>query len=307
MLRRGGAVVALLLAVSACGADPNAPRSGGAPWAQRSPEPGAATFTTTAGPVVAGTGIKGPPPYRLRYGSREMALMPHSWCYNTNCVDGGVKRPPSVGSPSAIRVYVPVNGWDLVATFRSAHQPCGRWQTVRPTKRDGWYNLKPAGYAGRYDVDLASKGGGGSMAATFRWNTPTDGALPTPHARLALLSALGGQVDSYGVELMLENLAKTPRVVQAQISVTAANGRSMTVRAHRSGRRCLPEGTVYFDGPDAKGKAAALLGPPPFHYVVTVTLGGRPYRASADYPADQIPGNEPSVALTFSPALPALR
>jgi hypothetical protein len=45
----------------------------------------------------------------------------------------------------------------------------------------------------------------------------------------------------------------------------------------------------------------------PFHYEVTVRLDGSSYHASADYPADEIHGNEPSVALEFSPPLPALR
>lgn len=40
---------------------------------------------------------------------------------------------------------------------------------------------------------------------------------------------------------------------------------------------------------------------------VTATIDGITYRASADYPADEIHGNEPSVALQFSPALPALQ
>jgi len=49
------------------------------------------------------------------------------------------------------------------------------------------------------------------------------------------------------------------------------------------------------------------MGDLPFHYTVTATIDGTTYRASADYPAEEIHGNEPSVALQFSPALPALQ
>jgi hypothetical protein len=39
---------------------------------------------------------------------------------------------------------------------------------------------------------------------------------------------------------------------------------------------------------------------------VIVLIDGATYHASAVYPRDEIHGNEPSVALEFSPALPAL-
>ena len=39
---------------------------------------------------------------------------------------------------------------------------------------------------------------------------------------------------------------------------------------------------------------------------MTVTLDGVTHRASASFPGDVIDGNEPSVALEFTPPLPAL-
>jgi hypothetical protein len=127
-----------------------------------------------------------------------------------------------------------------------------------------------------------------------------------PESRLALLAGHDGQLDSYGVELEASNLAKTPKQATAKITATAANGESTTFEATRSRQRCQPEGTVYWDGPDDQGLVAATLGPPPFTYEVVLTLDGRRYIATADWPADVIRGNEPSVTLNFTPALPAL-
>jgi len=149
--------------------------------------------------------------------------------------------------------------------------------------------------------------GVGDMVAAFRWTTPADGELPTPRARLAVIADHDETPDSYGVELMVSNLAETPDSAAAEITVTAGNGRSLTFDATRARGNCWPDGTVSFDGPDESGLAAAALGGFPFHYAVTLTLDGKTYRSSADYPADEIHGYEPSVALRFSPALPALQ
>lgn len=70
--------------------------------------------------------------------------------------------------------------------------------------------------------------------------------------------------------------------------------------------QCFAEGTAFWDGPDRAGLDAAALGPAPFTYKVFVTLDGTEHAATASWPADQIEGNEPSVALEFSPPLPAL-
>jgi hypothetical protein len=108
----------------------------------------------------------------------------------------------------------------------------------------------------------------------------------------------------------LTNLARSPATGGATITVIAADGRSLSFPA--TGGRQPPqgcaatEGALYWDGPDDKGLEAAALGPPPFTYDVVVTLDGATYAARAMWPDDQIPGNEPSVALTFDPPLPAL-
>ena len=307
MTRLGLALGVLVLAASACGTQTGTSADRAVAEHGHTSAAGRPTATTTGGPAVSGTGMEGPPPFRLRYPGHELVLRPHTWCYRTGCVDGVViEDPPSVGSPAALRVRVPVEDWQLVATFTPAGERCGRQQSVTPARDGEWYLLEPAGPAGSYHVDLFAQGTG-DMAARFRWDTPADGALATPKGRLALIADHDGLPDSYGVELMLENLATTPRMARARITVTAANGRSLTFEGTRSEQGCWPEGTVYFDGPDAEGRAAAALGEMPFRYAVAVRLDGTTYRATADYPADQIPGNEPSVALRFSPALPALR
>jgi hypothetical protein len=152
----------------------------------------------------------------------------------------------------------------------------------------------------------SSAEGNGDLFVTFRWTTPTDGPLPTPQSRLALIADHDGRPDSYGVELELTNLARTPKQASARITVQAADGKALTFTAERSDTRCLPEGTVYWDGRDEQGLAAAALGDGPFTYRVELMLDGARYVATAIWPADEIVGNEPSVALRFTPNLPGL-
>ena len=132
-------------------------------------------------------------------------------------------------------------GLELDATFVAADEPCGREQTVEPTEDDGWYLLRPAGHAGSYHVDLFAQGGG-DMVARFDWTTPGDGELATPTATLGAIADHDGKPDSYGVELMLQNLAATPESAQVQITVTAANGRVRAFDATRMQQDCWPEG-----------------------------------------------------------------
>jgi len=114
-----------------------------------------------------------------------------------------------------------------------------------------------------YDVTLFGRSSG-DLVTVFRWSTPSDGPLPVPKSRLALLAGHDGQLDSYVVELEISNLAKTPRAAAARITA-AANGESTTFEATRSRQRCQPEGTLYWDCPDDQGLAAAALARPPSH------------------------------------------
>ena len=202
-------------------------------------------------------------------------------------------------------MFVPVRDWRLEAIFAPAADRCGRHQTLTPDRDGQWFTLPPAGRAGRYRVSLFAHGGG-DMVADLVWRTPVDGELPVPESRLALIAEHDGRPDSYGLELAVDNLAETPEEATARITVEADTGRRLTFDAVRANDRCRPEGSIYFDGPDVRGREAANLGGFPFSYTVDLTLDGETYRATADYPADEIRGNEPSVALEFTPALPAM-
>lgn len=290
---RAAAVMAIVVLAGACG----------------SSRPGPTHIQVReVGQPASGEVPVSPPPFRVTYPGHELRLHPHTWCYRAGCVDGVAPDPPSVGNPEELRVYVPVRGWHVTATFSRAGTRCGRLQSVEPTRADdGTFVLRPAGHADEYDVDLFAQGPGGDMAARLRWTTPHDGPLPTPSARLAVIAEHDGHPDSYGVELSIENLASTPHRVQSHVTITAANGRSYAFDATPAHQPCRRPGSLYFDGPDTAGQAAARLGPSPFTYAVVLTLDGNTYRATARYPRDVIIGNEPSVALSFAPELPAPR
>jgi hypothetical protein len=307
------AVSATLLA-AACGndslttVDPPSSAPGG-------PAP---TATTTAGVQHDQTGIDQPPPFRVRYNRNELAVYPHTYCYDSGCVDGFDANPTDIGSPREIKVHVPVRELELSVHAREltreprADQPffeatCGGRSFDVPVEDlgDGWYLVRPFGPAAHYDIELFARGGG-DMIGALRWRTPADGPMPEPSARLALIADNDGEPDSHGLELAIDDLAATPARASAEIEVTAGDGRSVTLHAEESKVSCRSAGDLYFDHPDKPAKAAAQLGDFPFTTTVTLTLDGRTYRATAVYPDDEIKGNEPSVSLQFMPKLPAL-
>lgn len=299
-----------LLLTSACGQQsltaqdpPSSTPSGPAP-----------TTTITGGAKNERSPVEQPPPFRVRYDDRELVLHPHTYCYDSGCVDGFDPSPTDIGSPAEIQVYVPVREFELSVYARQLRRVpgqednpfCGGRSFEVPVEDlgDGWYAVRPYGPAGSYDIELFASGGG-DMVGTLRWRTPTDGPMPQPAARLALIADNDGEPDSYGLELAIDDLAETPETVSAEIEVTAGNGRSMTIVAEQFDDPCRSAGDLYFDRPDGAAKAASRLGDFPFTTTVTLTLDGRVHRAVAVYPDDEIEGNEPSVALNFTPELPA--
>ena len=280
-----------------------------------SPTGPAPTATTTAGPQYE-LDVEQPPPFRVRYDGEELVLHPATYCYDSGCVDGADLDPPDVGSPAELQVHVPVPEFGLSVHAREitgeagpdrsyADLTCGGRTFEVPVEDlgDGWYAVRPAGPAALYDLQLFAQGGG-DMIANLRWRTPFAAPLPEPSARLALIADHDGEPDSYGLELAVDELARTPRHAGAEVEVTAGNGRSMTFRAEQSDDPCRSAGDLYFDRPDRPAKQAARLGGFPFTTTVTLTLDGRTHRATAVYPDDEIDGNEPSVALEFVPPLP---
>lgn len=272
-------------------------------------EPGPSTGPSSSPSVESpeGPAFEAPPPVTLRYLGERIELEPWAYCYDFGCADGfPPSPPPDVGEPEEVIVEFPLTGWSFTASFTPAGEKCGRVQGIPLEEREeGTYLLRPAGYAGTYDVMLFGQGNG-DLAVTFRWTTPDDGPLPVPQARLAVLSDNDGRVDSYGVELSVSNLARTPTEPSATITVRAHGGEAMTFEPRRVRIPCLPEGSVYWRASDRIGRDAAALGEPPFTYEVVLVLDGVRYAATATWPVDVIPEEEPSVALRFRPDLPAL-
>ena len=292
-----------LLLLAGCGEEGSGPEVGATPGTTTE-----AATATEATEADAPSELEGPPPVTVRFSDESAALQAWAYCYGDVCIDGSQPAElVDVGNPEEVVVEFPLPDWSFTATFRPAGDACGREQEV-PLEAggDGRLVLRPAGRAGAYDVTLFGRGDG-DLVTTFRWTTPADGATATPEARLAVLAGHDGEVDSYGVELALTNLARTPKRASARITVEAAGGDAVTFDATRSRLPCLPEGTVYWDGPDEEGLAAAALGEGPFAYRVELMLDGERFIGTATWPADEIVGNEPSVALRFAPSLPALR
>jgi hypothetical protein len=305
--------VLVTLAIAACGrlADDTDVGTGGS--AGEAPTSGAGV-TASTGPAGASDpehnepslpSEHAPPPVTVSAGDTTLELEAWTFCYDALCADGSPpSNPPDIGVADEVTVAFPLEGWTFDASFAPAGERCGReFHTATTPNGDGTFTLAPAGYADTYDVTLFGAGDG-DLFVTFRWTTTSDGEIEPPEARLAVLANHDDVVDSYGVELALSNLPQTPDDASATITVTAADGESMSFDATRSRIRC-PEGFVYWDGPDRDGLAAAALGEPPFTYDVEVTLDGTTYTATATWPDDEIVGNEPSVPLEFTPALPS--
>lgn len=292
------AALAALFWLTGCGdAATNEPRA----------DPEKSTATAPSNEPLEPGDLKAPPPVTVRFFDQSIDLHAWTYCYGNGCADGAPPANPlEVGDPQEVIVEFPLSGWSFNASFSPAGEECGRVQTVAlETTGDGEFVLRPAGYADTYDVTLFGRGNG-DLFTSFRWTTPTDGPLPEPKARLAVLANHDGAVDSYGVELQVTNLARTPRKAAATITIQPSDGDALTFKAKRARGRCFPEGTLYWDGPDDKGLAAAGSGDRPFTYKVELVLDGERHVASAMWPDDEIAGNEPSVSLDFSPKLPAL-
>jgi hypothetical protein len=256
---------------------------------------------------LAGDDLAPPPAVRVHYGDESIVLRPSTWCYRSTCVDGPPPpNPREVGSPEQIVVEYPLDRWRFSASFRPTGEPCPRSFPARLEETaPGRFVLNPVGYADDYDVHLFGQGPEGDASTTFRWTTTSDGPLPTPSAYVGIIAASEGQISSYGVEMQVMNVGVALDHVHARITVTAADGDSLTF-SPRPDDECRADGQLFWDGPAAKGKQTARLGPAPFTYDVDLTLDGRTYEAVATWPDDLIPNYKPYVRLHFSPALPAL-
>lgn len=262
--------------------------------------------------LVRGGDIDYPPDIVVHAGGEALVLLPYTFCWGDGCADGMPPDPlPQIGAQPALTVEFPVDGWEFTASFQRAGDPCARTQSVELERvSPTMFALPPAGFADTYDVTLFGRGPGGDAIALFRWTTLSDGRLPVPQASLGILAEHDGEIDSYGVELSVSNLARSPDRVEATVTVTAAGGQSLTFTpapATRAPDGCRSlEGALYWDGPSDQGAQAAQLGAAPFTYTVDLLLDGVAFRGTATWPDDLIPDYEPSASLSFTPALPAL-
>ena len=78
------------------------------------------------------------------------------------------------------------------------------------SREAGTFTLGPAGPAGTYDVTLRGQRDTEDLVVAFTWTTSSDGPLPRPEARVSVLAANRGEVDTYGGELSVRDLAETP-------------------------------------------------------------------------------------------------
>ncbi|HEY8546113.1 MAG TPA: hypothetical protein VIL36_13735 [Acidimicrobiales bacterium] len=257
----------------------------------------------------------GPPRVRVTAGDRSLELDAVTYCYGTVCADGVPPASlPDVGAASEVQVDFALEDWTFTAELRPAGDECGRSEVVElvPDGR-GRHVLRPAGPAGDYDVFLSGWGDGDVFYA-FRWTTTGDGPSAAPTARLALPADHDGRVDSYGVELEVAHLATTPAAASASVTLRAADGRSHTFPLPDRAMLGCPEGHVSWTAPAqtgldalaAVGGVGAPVEPGMYTVEVVLTLDGVEHRATARWPDDTIAGNEPSVALDFTPALPAV-
>lgn len=291
------AVLVGVILVAACGQDPDTANGHQTASSDQTPEDN----------HRGGPDLDAPPPVTIEFSGESIELEPWTYCYGNGCADGAPpENPPDVGRPDEVIIDYPLPGWSFNASFTPAGRDCAReFPATLEQVDDGRFVLRPAGYRDTYDVTLFGRGDG-DLFVTFRWTTPSQGPLPTPEARLAVLADHDGEVDSYGVELALTHLAESPKDASATITVRAVNGEEVTFQAKRARGGCQQEGTLYWDGPDDQGLAAAQLPGERFTYEVEVQLDGERYAATATWPDDVIEGNEPSVHLDFEPDLPAL-
>lgn len=248
-----------------------------------------------------------PPAVEVRGGDNVLSLKAWTACWGSGCFDGMPPQdPPHIGDPAEILVVFSAPGWEFSAMVNPVGEECGRHQTEPLEIVDATtHRLMPIGFADEYEVTLFGRGPGGDLFVSFRWSTPTDGVMPVPEATASILADHDGQIDSYGVEVPVWNLAATPETVSGQMTITSAEGDRHTFQLIRQDHECS-EGRLYLTAPADEGLAAARLGAPPFSYELTLELDGRTHVGTGVWPDDVDPECAPCVPLTFTPPLPAL-
>jgi hypothetical protein len=248
------------------------------------------------------------PPITLDLDGERIDLDPWTTCYGNGCADGA-PRPPyvDVGKRDAVPFSFPDAGWTFEATFRTGdYDDCPRAITV-PVRKTGdrTFAVTPAGPPRRWLVDVFGRGPGGDVITTFTWTTSDAGALPGPATgSAAVLADHDGELDSYGVEIFVQDLVRQPGQASASVTVTSTGGESVTLTP-RWERECYSEGSLSFLASDDQGRRAMRLGAGPFTYDVALTMDGTTYHGLGTWPDDETEDIAPHVPLTWTPALPA--
>lgn len=318
---RAAALVCLLagvVALAGCGSDDGTtPRSAGAPNPTASSGPELSENPSRPPEVVVGHGLPEVlewdgegygPPITLDLDGERIDLDPWTTCYSKGCADG-FPRPPyvDVGQRDTVPFSFPDAGWTFEATFRTGdYGDCPRAVTVAVRKTgDRTFEVTPAGPPQRWLVDVFGRGPGGDVITTFTWTTGDEGALPGPATgSAAVLADHDGELDSYGVEIFVQDLVRQPALASATVTVTSAGGDSVTLTP-RWERECYTEGSLSFMASDDLGRRATRLGAGPFTYDVALSLDGTTYHGVGTWPDDQTEDMAPHVPLTWTPALPA--
>jgi hypothetical protein len=296
-----GLLVGLLVGVAGCGSstvvDP--PASG------RSDDPG---YEVT----VVEPDFDSPAPVVLRLDDgRTRELTPWSWCMVDGCADGAPPvHPFSVGSPGHVDFTFAIPGFEFDASF---HRPTGRpvWDGPQGRTVEGrvekvgehTFRVWPAGPPGPWHVDLSGRGDG-DLVTTFLWETPTAGPLPSEATgTVGVLAEHDGELDSYGVELFLDDLDPDAPVAQAWVRVTSDTGGSVLLDLGRPEPSHQP-GTLSWIRGDRVGDPAVALGGTSFVYEVTLEMDGRTYTGRGRWPEETNHEITPHVPLAWSPSLP---
>lgn len=251
------------------------------------------------------------PPVTLDLDGKRVRLNPWAACYYTACYDGAPRRPyEDVGRRDSVAFSFPETGWEFTATFKEPGDlGCHRYITVpvRQTSERTW-EIDPAGPAGSWEVNLSGRSDDGAdVITTFAWTTPVAGTMPGPATgSAAVLSDHDGEIDGYGVEVGVRDLAEQPRRASASVTVTSADGRSATITP-RLQRPCYDEGALWFTAPEEEGRRATELGSGPFTYTVKLELDGTTYTGRGEWPTGETEEIAPHVPLTWTPELPAYR
>jgi hypothetical protein len=305
---RAAALVCLLagsVALVGCGTERAVERGG---EIETSPSTAASTLPSSGIEVVEWDGEGFGPPLTLDLDGERVDLDPWTTCYDKGCADGA-PRPPyvDVGQRDAVPFSFPDAGWTFDATFRTGdYGDCPRAITV-PVRKTGerTFEVTPAGPPGPWLVDVFGRGPGGDVITTFTWTTREAGALPAPpRGSAAVLADHDGVLDSYGVEIFVQDLGSQPRQASATVTVTSAGGRSVTLTPRWS-RECDSEGSLSFTASDDQGRRATRLGDGPFTYDVALTMDGRTYHGLGTWPDGETEDIAPHVPLTWAPPLPA--